>query len=138
MVTPTEKTKVLKQLTDIFLALEKHPFPSTGSLYPSYGSSKVCGFAQPQLFGDPNTPLGPPETLESSLSAILVHQKGLITKGELSSLPVDNHLSFRWREDKIAEVLSVNNEADFFLKHNDDKCDHIVVDEEFTMTGIID
>ena len=33
--TSVQKTKVLEQLTDIFLALEKHPFNSTGSIYPS-------------------------------------------------------------------------------------------------------
>ena len=138
MATSAQKTKVLEQLTDIFLTLEKHPFRLTGSLYPSNGSSEVCGFAFPQLFSDPNTPLGPFETLESSLRAILAQQRRLIANGEMSSLALDNYLTFRWREEKIPEVLSVNNEDGFFLKHNDDKGDHIMVDEGFTITGIID
>ena len=136
--TSAQKTKVLEQLADVFLALEKHPFPITGSMYPSNGSSEVGGFALPSLFESPNTPLGPFDTLESSLRAGFALQRKLIVDGELSSLAVDNYLSHRWREEMIPEVVSLHNEAGFFLKHSDDKGDHIMVDEDFTITGIID
>lgn len=69
--TPVQKTKVLEQMADIFLALEQHQFLSTGSISSENGSSKVCGFAQSQLFDFPDTPLGPFNDLESSLRAIL-------------------------------------------------------------------
>ena len=136
--TSAQKTKILEQLADVFLALEKHPFPTTGSMYPSNGSSEVGGFALPPLFESPNTPLGPFDTLESSLRAVFALQRKLIVDGELSSLAVDNYLSHRWREEMIPEVVSLHNEAGFFLKHSDDKGDHIMVDEDFTITGIID
>lgn len=135
---PAERTKVLEQLGDIFLALEKHPFPSTGSMFPSNGSSKISGFAQPQLFDSPNAPLGPFDTLESSLRAMLAQQMRLIASGELSTFAVDNYLTHCWRMDMIPEVLSLHNDAGFFLKHFDDKGDHIMVDEDFKITGIID
>ena len=136
--TAAQKTKVLGQLADVFLALENLPFPTTGSIYSSNGSSEVCGFAQTPLFDSPNTPLGPFETLESSLSALFALQRKLIVNGELSCLAVDNYLSHLWREEMIPEVVSLHNEAGFFLKHCDDKGDHIMVDEDFTITGIID
>ena len=138
MTTPNQRTKVLEQLTDIFLALEKHPSSSTGSIFPSNGSSKICGFAQSQLFESPSDPLGPFNTLESSLRAMLAQQIRLIANGELSTLKVDNYLSHRWRVDMIPEVLSVHNHSGFFLKHFDDKGDHILVDQDFNITGIID
>lgn len=138
VATPAQRTKVLEQLTNIFLALEKHPFNSTGSIFPVNGSSKICGFAQAQLFDSPDTPLGPFDTLESSLRAMLAQQTTLIANGELSSLAVDNYLSHRWRADKVQEVLSLHNDAGFFLKHFDDKGDHVLVDEDFNITGIID
>lgn len=137
--TPSvQKTKVLEQLTDIFLTLEKHPFNSTGSIFPSNDSNKICGYAQHQLFETPTTPLGPFNTLEASLKAILALQMRLIANGELSTLAVDNYLSHCWRVDMIPKVLSLHNSAGFFLKHADDKGDHILVDEDFNITGIID
>ena len=134
--TPAQRTKVLEQLTDIFLALERHPFHSTGSIFRSNGSTKVCGFAQPQLFDSPNTPLGPFDTLESSLKGMFAQQKRLLVNGEHSSLAVDNYLSHCWREEMIPDVLSLHNDAGFFLKHFDDKGDHILVDEDFNITGV--
>lgn len=136
--TSVQRTKVLEQLADIFLALEKHPFDSTGSIFPSNESSKICGFAQSQLFETPDAPLGPFSTLETSLRAILALQMRLIANGELSTLAVDNYLSHCWRVDMIPKVLSLHNHAGFFLKHFDDKGDHILVDEDFIITGIID
>ena len=138
ITTSVQKTKVLEQLADIFLALEKHPFNSTCSIFPSNESNKICGFAQSQLFETPNTPLGPFDTLETSLRAILALQMRLIAKGELSTLAVDNYLSHCWRVDMIPKVLSLHDSAGFFLKHFDDKGDHILVDEDFNITGIID
>lgn len=136
--TPVQRTKRLEQLTDILLSLEKYPSNSTGSILASNGSSKIRGFAQPQLFDSPNAPLGPFDDLESSLRAMLAQQMKLIANGELSTLAVDHYLSHRWRMEMIPEVLSLHNHAGFFLKHLDDKGDHILVDEDFTITSIID
>lgn len=138
MTTPSQRTKILDQLTDVLLALEKYPSRSTGSIVASHGSSKIGGFAQSQLFDSPDAPLGPFDDLESSLRAMLAQQTSLIANGELSTLAVDHYLSHRWRVDMIPEVLSLHNQAGFFLKHFDDKGDHILVDEDFNITGIID
>lgn len=83
--TSIQKTKVLEQLADIFLALEEHHFHSTGSLGFENGSKTVCGFAQSQLFDFPDIPLGPFNDLASSLRAILAQQKRLIANGEVST-----------------------------------------------------
>lgn len=138
MTTPAQRTKVVEQMADIFLALEKHPFRSTGSIYLSNGSSKICGFAQSQLFDSPDAPLGPFDNLGSSLRAMIAQQMRLIANGELSTFALDNYLTHCWRMDMIPEVVSLHNDAGFFLKHFDDKGDHIMVDEDFKITGIID
>ena len=49
---------------------------------------------------------------------------------------MDNYLSHRWRV--VPQVLWLHNHADFFLKHFDDKGDHVLVNEDFNITGIID
>lgn len=38
----------------------------------------------------------------------------------------------------IQEVIALHNGAGFYLKHFDDKGDHILVDRDFNITGIID
>ena len=138
--TSTQRTKILEQLADIFLALEKHPFNSTGSMFSSNGSNTnaICGFAQSQLFETPNAPLGPFSTLEDSLRAMFALQMRLIAKNELSTLAVDNYLSYCWRMEMIPKALSLQNHSGFFLKHFDDKGDHILVDEDFNIIGMID
>ena len=137
--TPSvQKTKILEQLADIFLTLEKHPLNSTGSIYPSNEPNKISGFAQHPLFETPDTPLGPFNNLETSLRAIFALQMRLIAGGEISNLAVDNYLSHCWRVDMIPKVLSLHNSAGFFLKHCEDKGDHIFVDPDFNITGIID
>ncbi len=138
MTTPSQRTKILEQLTDLLLVLEKYPSSSTGSIVTSDGSSKIGGFAQPLLFDSPNAALGPFDDLESSLRAMLAQQMRLIANGELSSLAVDHHLSHRWRGDMIPEVLSLHNHGGFFLKQFEEKGDHILVDDDFNITGIID
>ena len=138
MTTSVQRTKILEQLTDILLALEKHPFDSTGSIFPSNKSDTIRGFSQSQLFETPNAPLGPFSTLESSLRAMFALQMRLIAKNELSTLAVDNYLSYCWRVEMIPKVLSLQTHTGFFLKHFEDKGDHILVDEDFNITGIID
>lgn len=50
-----QKTKVMEQLVDVFLELEKHPFQMTGSLVDEAGM--ISAFAQAQLFKAPTAPL---------------------------------------------------------------------------------
>ena len=138
--TSKQKTKVMSQLVDIFLELERHPLQTTGSLLCSQDVLKVSGFAQPTLFSSPERTVGPFATLESSLRAILLQQQDQIVNGEMSSLAEDNYLSHCWRRDKISEVTKYCHDhgIDFFIKHYDDKGDHILVDADFNITGIID
>ena len=138
LTTPSQRTRVLEQLSDFLLALEKHPFDSTGSIIKSNDPSRLGGFAQSQLFDDPTATIGPFDNLESSLRAIVGQQLRLIANGELSTLAVDHYLSHCWRMDMIPEVLSIHKDSGFFLKHFDDKGDHILVDEDFNITAIID
>ncbi|EXJ78033.1 hypothetical protein A1O3_09193 [Capronia epimyces CBS 606.96] len=138
--TSGQRTRVMDQLVDIFLELEKHPFHTSGSLSLSQDVLKVGGFAQLPLFSSPEQTLGPFETLQSSLHAMISQQQDQIVNGELSSLAVDNYLSHCWRLDMITHVTAHCHESgpSFFLKHFDDKGDHILVDADFNITGIID
>lgn len=138
IASPKQKSKVMEQLADVYLELEKHPFAATGSLIHENGT--MAGFAQAQLFKGPTGPLGPFDSLKSSLDAILRHELDLIGNGEVTTLAVDNYLSHCWRLEMMPELLSCvdHSRQNFYLKHMDDKGDHILVDEDYNITGIID
>jgi hypothetical protein len=77
---PQQRTKIMEQLVDVFLELEKYPFSATGSL--SEGGL-IGPFVQGHMFVSPSESLGPYSTLEESLTSILEHEKGMIMSGEL-------------------------------------------------------
>lgn len=85
---------------------------------------------------------------------MMAHQKKLISSGEMyCSFAVDLYMSYSWRKSKIPEVVAYCKKTThepgsgngtpstsnaFFLRHYDDKGDHILVDDDFNITGIID
>lgn len=134
-----QRTKVMQQLVDIFLELEKHPLKQTGSLIPADVRDKVGGFAQAPLFETPEKTLGPFTKLETAYKAMITGQMNAISNKEITSLPVDNYLAFCWRLSALSLLTSSEaNEGPFYLKHYDDKGDHILVDDDYNITGIID
>ncbi|KAI4843019.1 hypothetical protein E4T44_06979 [Aureobasidium sp. EXF-8845] len=130
-----QKTKIMEQLVDVFLELEKHPFPATGSLFEG---GLVGPFAQSHMFVSPSESLGPYSTLEESLTSILEHEKEMIMSGELATLATDNYLTHLWRIEHLPSLLASVIDDHFYLKHADDKGDHILIDEDYNITGIID
>lgn len=134
-----QRTKVMQQLVDIFLELEKHPPKQTGSLVPGDVRDKVGGFAQVPLFETPEKTIGPFSTLETAYKDMIRVQMNAIVRKEITSLPVDNYLAFHWRLRALSSLTSSTaNEGPFYLKHYDDKGDHILVDDDYNITGIID
>ena len=139
--TPAQRTRVMIQLVDIFIELERHPLSLAGSLCLDGDSIEVGGFAQSQLFTAPEKSVGPFDDVQASLDATVSQMQTQILNGGLSSFAVENYLSFCWRRDMIRHATNLCNETgskSFFLKHGEDKGDHIMVDVDFNITGIID
>ncbi|KAI9760986.1 MAG: hypothetical protein M4579_001362 [Chaenotheca gracillima] len=130
---PKQRTKVMQQLADIHIELEHHPFDATGSLIDSQA---IGAFAQPTVFSSPTSPLGPFTSVNSALSAMVHAQLAQIEFGELSIHPIDNYLAHQWRLNAVPRLHSSSSR--FFLKHFDDTGDHILVDVDFNITGVID
>lgn len=126
----------MEQLARIFLELERHPFPSMGSLSDEDGT--VGAYAQSHLFAGPSEPLGPFQDPETALVSVIRHELKLIESGELSALAEDNALTHRWRLAQTPSILKDAQTRPFYLKHNDDKGDHILVDDQHNITAIID
>jgi hypothetical protein len=147
-----QRAAVLEQLADVYLELERHPLPLTGSLVapgvaraaggaaPSNAEPRVGAFAQPACFETADKALGPFGTLDAAYTAIIQQQLHTLASNEVSGRRVDNYLTLLWRlavrPDLVAR--SASRRGPFYLRHFDDKGDHILVDNEFNITGIID
>lgn len=90
------------------------------------------------MFVSPSRSLGPFSTLEESLTSILTHEIDMIRGGELSTLATDNFLTHLWRLRHLPSLLASATDDHFYLKHADDKGDHILIDEDSNITRIID
>lgn len=131
-----QKSKVMEQLVDISLELEKYPFQELGS-FDNSGTS-IGPFAQGHMFSSPSHSLGPFDSPRTALESIIEHEIEMIENGELRTQAVDNYLTHLWRLERIPAFNQQATHRSFYIKHFDDKGDHILVDEQFNITGIID
>jgi hypothetical protein len=140
-MTPEQREKVMQQLVDIFLGIEKNPFKAVGSLaYSETGTIDIQGLADPSTFHLGQGPLGPFASSLEGARDMLKTIFGMIVSGEIdNSSPVDTYLVHRFRLD-IVDILynDMQSDSQIFLKHPDDKGDHILVNESFDIVGIID
>lgn len=135
--------KIMDQLADIFIELAKYTFQHLGSL-DRPGDLHVGPFARESLTdfdGSTMHAIGPLSSVEEYYIASLRLILDLILREEMySQRPVDAYLIHRFLLDLVPSVLpaSAYEEKAFYLKHADDKGDHILVDDDFNITGIID
>ncbi|KAI1378103.1 hypothetical protein F4677DRAFT_458802 [Hypoxylon crocopeplum] len=129
--SPSQKEKVMQQLVDIFLEIEKHPFDTMGSIIPSRDLTayEIQGFAHhAEYCVGTEGPLGPFRSSLEAADALVRLYLAMIASGETgATYPIDVFL-----------VHHVPSGEAFFLKHPDDKGDHILVNEDFDIVGIID
>ncbi|QSS54723.1 hypothetical protein I7I53_02369 [Histoplasma capsulatum var. duboisii H88] len=138
----SRQTKIMEQLVDISLELERHSFEMTGSIVPSDdGEVSIGGYAQLPLFRDSRTPIGPFSSLNASLRAIMHLQLDIITDGEFAHLSLCHFLSYLWRLHTIPDLVASTESREggpFYLKHFCETDDHIMVDDDGNITAIID
>lgn len=136
--TLQQKSRVLGQLADILIELSNFPVPRAGSLIQQIdGDIEVSSFASNRF--------------------IALHQYGpfndalsyfVQTAEQHLDLIADQQLYYEYQPDAFkfymilrehAHLLGSNEQpSNFFLKHVDDKGDHLLVDENGNITGIID
>ncbi|KAK1762608.1 hypothetical protein QBC33DRAFT_258357 [Phialemonium atrogriseum] len=142
--TPTQKEKVMQQLADIFLEIEKHPFEAMGSLVSSAEDTtefEVQGLAHPATFRmGGGGPLGPFSSSLRGSRAMLESYLAMIASSEIDAChPVDAYLAHHFRLEVVGGLWEdVSSGGQSFLKHPDDKGDHILVNSSFDVVGIID
>ncbi|KAG6306330.1 hypothetical protein E4U45_007352 [Claviceps purpurea] len=159
--TAAQKEKIVRQYADIMLELERHPFDRLGSLiFTTEFSSRearqgaavesqiqVGALADYSTFrsGDGGMPLGPFRSSEEAFRAIVEANMRMTVAGEIGSAEnvLDLLLAHRFRLDVLNQLPDKTATPEkggeqFFLKHADDKGDHILVNDDFDIVGIID
>nr|XP_036576573.1 uncharacterized protein CTRU02_13566 [Colletotrichum truncatum]KAF6783330.1 hypothetical protein CTRU02_13566 [Colletotrichum truncatum] len=140
----SQREKIMQQLVDVFLEIDKHPFESMGSLTMSNsvpGSFDMQGFAQQSTYWmGAGRGLGPFSSPLDGYRAIVESNLSMIASGELAAYyPLEAYLTHRFRLDVIGSLWKdISSRSQFFLKHPDDKGDHILVNDTFDIVGIID
>jgi hypothetical protein len=138
--TENEKAKVWSGLANILIELEKQSFPKAGSLCLKSSEIEVSAFASDRFLV--LTPTGPFVTSTAYYAAFAEQYLELIMDGQLyTEYPIDTYLVYRFLKDNANQLASQEENQmteRFCLKHVDDKGDHILVDEQLNITGIID
>ncbi|KAI0882820.1 kinase-like domain-containing protein [Annulohypoxylon maeteangense] len=140
--TKEQMKRVMEQLADVFIELHKYPFNRLGSL-DNPGDSHVGALARESLtdfIQSEMRTMGPFSSMEEYHKSSLQLLLDQILRQEMySNRAVDAYLIHRFLLDLVPSVLSsAQDDGKFYLKHADDKGDHILVDENFNITGIID
>ncbi|KAL5359372.1 hypothetical protein BJX96DRAFT_148275 [Aspergillus floccosus] len=143
LASSKERKKVMTQLADIYIELESHPFNTMGSL-DQPGTDHIGPFARESMTDYVNSqmlPLGPYSNLGDYLIARIELHLRLIMKGEsYAGREIDAFLVHRFLLDCVPEILVHHSldDGQFYLRHADDKGDHILIDSDYNLTGIVD
>ncbi|KAF3482195.1 uncharacterized protein GIQ15_04954 [Arthroderma uncinatum] len=135
---------IMSQVADAFIELEKYPFESMGSLRGP-GEPVIVSFARESLTERVNEEVhavGPCSSRKEYLKESIQLTLRLILRDEMyATREVDAYIIHLFLLDSIDAICSsqcVADDGHFYLKHADNKGDHILVDEDYNVTAIID
>ena len=143
LTSAEQRHKVMSQLADIYIELQAFPFDLMGSL-DQPGADHVGPFARESLTDYLNSkmrPIGPFTSPRDFILASIQLTLDLIMRGECyAERAVDAFLIHRFLLDSASSILSYHglDDGQFYLKHADDKGDHILVDDDYNITAIVD
>lgn len=134
--TANKKARVYSQYADILIELSRHLLKQACSLL-----FKEDGIVPGPIASDRTISLaqhGPYATTLDYFKSIANHQVDLIADGQLHpDIPKEAFLLYHLLASRAAPALD-KGPGGFFLKHVDDKGDHILVDTDFNITAVID
>lgn len=148
---PEQTAKVVDQWAGMLCELARHPLDKLGSLQFAFtsgsrGDEVVVGPVAGDRTGTLPYTLGPFSDARSFYSSWADTHLDAISDGQLfSQYPVDAYLMFNWIKQQVRSDNFPNftqwsslHTGPFFLRHVDDKGDHLLVDDDFNITGVID
>ncbi|KAE8153349.1 hypothetical protein BDV25DRAFT_149605 [Aspergillus avenaceus] len=137
------RKKIMDQLADIYAELASFPFDTMGSL-DQPGTDHIGPLARESLtdYADNRMLLlGPMRDSAEYLSAKVEFNIDMLMRGEVyAGREIDAFLVHKFLLDSIPALMLSHRHDDgkFYLRHADDNGDHILVDGEHNITGIID
>jgi hypothetical protein len=141
--TEAQRQKVYTGLGTILTALSRYPFHCIGSLILENDGSSQIGPVTGDRTGTLSR-LGPFSNATDYYVALADEYLRLIADRQLfADYPSDAYLMFKHLRELASKGQCNGFEealdtGPFFLKHMDDKGDHILVDGDFNITGVID
>ncbi|KAI9801197.1 MAG: hypothetical protein M1825_003471 [Sarcosagium campestre] len=141
--TLEQKRKVFSALAKIQTRLADNPLSRIGSIISGYPGEPYVGTSASDRTGT-LTRLGPFDDARAFYEAWCEEHLKLIADRQLYvKFPVHGYLAFCFLKDqaragKLDDFDGEFESGPFVLKHTDDKGDHILVDEDFNITGLID
>ncbi|KAG6207437.1 hypothetical protein E4U35_000965 [Claviceps purpurea] len=161
--TVSQKEKIVRQYADVMLEIARHPFDKLGSLIATTefrtrdqrDATKGAAIeSQIQVgvldnstakSGDGDMSLEPSRSSKEAFRASIEENIGMVMAGEIGTAEqaLDILLVHRFRLEVLNKVWEQTAIAEkggekFFLKHPDEKGDHIMVNDDFDIVGIID
>ncbi|KAJ5654784.1 hypothetical protein N7490_001787 [Penicillium lividum] len=139
-----DKERAWNGLADILIELKRHPFSKAGSLLPGpLPSEPIISAVASERFLV-MSPSGPFDTANDYYTSFVEQNMALIADGQLfTSFPVNSYLVFLFLRSEIQKLApkskhDLGTTEQFYIKHVDDKGDHLMVDDELNIVGIID
>lgn len=136
---PQQRQSILAQFAEILIEISKLPVPAAGSLISRVGQTSVSKIASNRFVHLDLS--GPFFTTSDYFVAISDQYLDLVADGQVhSQYPTEAFAfySLARREARVFERSTTVNPEEFFLKHVDDKGDHLLLDDQGIITGIID
>ena len=135
--TAAQKAHVLGQVADILIEICNHTQPKAGSFLLEDDEIVVSAVA-----GNRWVHLGkrgPHHTPIAYVTGIVEEYLDLIADGQLyPGLPREAFLYYSMINRHAEDLVAQDPSDAFYLRHVDDKGDHLLIDEDFNITGIID
>ena len=143
LVSPLVGTRaVMTQLADTYIELQRFSFDLMGS-FDRPGTEHAGSFVRESLtdYKDPRMlPMGPFTLSEEYFIASIRLTLDLIMREEcFTPQAIDAYLIHRFLLYSVPkEIFSHRDDGRFYLRHADNKGDHILVDDDYDITGILD
>lgn len=132
----TQKQHLIQQIADILIEVSNHPLPRAGSLAVHNDKMQVGPVASNRFIAL-NT-YGPFDTVSDYLISISGQYLDLIADCQLyPEYSLEAFLFYHFLRQNIRSLVSGDMPEQFFLKHVDDKGDHLLVDENLTSLALL-
>lgn len=136
---PQQQQSILAQLAEILIEISRHPAPSVGSLIIKDSRNSISKMASNRFVHLDLS--GPFSSTSDYFAAISDQYLDLVADGQVhSQYPIEAFAfySLARKEARNFDHSATHHAGNFFLKHVDDKGDHLLVNDEGIITGIID